>query len=162
MFKVPQVEGSDWDKHYLKMARLVSERSKDRSTKCGCVLVRGNSIVSTGYNGFPRGTEDYDNEEKHERPEKYYWFEHAERNAIYNAARMGHSTSLCTAFVTGPPCVDCTRGMIQAGIQRVVIPVKHNMADRGVVSEVWLEQAARCEKMMYDACIVYQMVEIDD
>lgn len=119
----------DWDEFFIKMTRLVAEKSKDQSTKCGCVVVGpDNEVRSTGYNGLPRGM-DY-TEKAQERPYKYFVFEHSERNAIYNAARMGVSLNGCKAYVTGPPCHDCARGMVQAGIKEVVIPVNHNFRDK--------------------------------
>ena len=52
---------------------------------------------------------------------KYKWTEHAERNAIYNAARIGMSLKGCTIYVTHLPCADCTRAIVQVGIKRVVV-----------------------------------------
>lgn len=102
------------------MADLVASKSKDRSTQVGCIVVGPNHEVrTTGYNGMCRGVDD-DADERHERPEKYFWFEHAERNAIYNAARNGIQLESCTAYVTMVPCSDCTRGLIQSGIKRIV------------------------------------------
>lgn len=57
--------------------------------------------------------------ERWERPQKYQWVEHAERNAIYNAARMGIPLKGCTAYITLAPCADCTRALIQSGITTV-------------------------------------------
>lgn len=48
------------------------------------------------------------------------WFEHAERNAIYNAARMGISLNNTTAYVSWFPCTDCARALVQSGIKRIV------------------------------------------
>ncbi len=111
---------SDWDTYFMNIARSVSLRSKDRSTKVGCVLVGPeNNIRSTGYNGFPRGIND-DAEERHQRPEKYFWTEHAERNAIYAAARSGTSTNGCRIYIPWYPCIDCARALVQAGIVEVV------------------------------------------
>ena len=160
-FNPTQIQVTSWDKYFLEMSRFVATKSKDRSTKCGCVLVRGNRVLSTGYNGFPTGTEDYDNEEKNERPEKYLWFEHSERNAIYSAAKNGVALEGAIAYVTGPPCIDCTRGMIQSGIKTVVIPVKHNMQGRPVTKQ-WTETAQKCEEMMRNANVSYCCVEIDN
>jgi len=111
------------DKAFMADARGFAERhSKDRSTKVGClVLGPGNEPLSWGYNGFPRGADD-NKEERHERPLKYLWAEHAERNAIYNAARSGikllgsrmYVTSLC-------PCPDCARAIIQSGINKIYL-----------------------------------------
>jgi dCMP deaminase len=109
-----------WDDYFLRMAGLVAEKSKDRSTKVGCVLVGPNNEVrSTGFNGFPRGVND-DVDARHERPAKYAWTEHAERNAIYNAARHGTPLDGCKAYVQLFPCIDCARALVQAGISEVI------------------------------------------
>ena len=102
------------------MAELVAKKSKDPSTQIGAVIVGpDNEIRSTGYNGMPRGCDD-DVDGRYERPEKYYWFEHAERNAIYNAARMGTSINECTMYLNcGIPCMDCARGIANSGIVRI-------------------------------------------
>lgn len=109
-----------WNERFMNVAREVSGWSKDRSRGVGCVVVSpARDIQATGYNGFPRGIED-GIDERHERPQKYQWTEHAERNAIYSAARLG--TALCgsTMYCTLFPCVDCARAIIQAGIVRLV------------------------------------------
>lgn len=155
------ISNKDWDKFYLEMARFIAEkRSKDNSTKCGCVIVKDKRILSTGYNGFPEGTE-YDDPTKFERPRKYFFFEHSERNAIYNAARAGVSLANSTAYVTGPPCHDCARGLIQAGIIRIVIPVKHNFLDKAT-SERWMESCNAAEEMLLNADITIYKVDIDE
>jgi dCMP deaminase len=77
-------------------------------------------IRSTGYNSFPRGIRDTV-PERLERPEKYLWIEHAERNAIYNAARAGTPLQGCTIYVEVTPCMDCARAIVQAGIARVIV-----------------------------------------
>ena len=111
----------NWDEYFIQIAEVVKLKSKDIHTHIGVVIVGHNhEIVSTGYNSFPRGIND-DVPERQERPEKYFWFEHAERNAIYNAARIGVSTLGCTMYMTcAMPCVDCARAIINAGIVRVV------------------------------------------
>lgn len=110
----------DWDSYFIRMAEFVSQKSKDPSTKCGAVIVGPhNEVRSTGYNGFPRGVLDLEYRYAN-RPKKYFFAEHAERNAIYNAARHGIATDGCTIFVTGYPCHDCSRAIIQSGIKEVV------------------------------------------
>ena len=112
----------NWDEYYIEGAKWVATKSKDESTKVGCILVSdSNEVLSTGFNGFPRNCND-DVPERHERPLKYDWFEHAERNAVYNAARNGVMLLGSTAYVTHPPCKDCARGLIQAGIKEVIWP----------------------------------------
>jgi dCMP deaminase len=111
---------ANWDKRFMDMARHVAAWSKDKSTKLGAVIVDDeNTILSIGYNGFPRGSND-NIEERYERPQKYLYTEHAERNAIYNAVRHGVSLKGSTIYVPMFPCVDCARGIINSGIKRVI------------------------------------------
>lgn len=118
------MSSQDWDQYFMKMAFLVASKSKDRSMKCGCVLVgEGHTVLTTGYNGFPRGIDDTV-DDRHDRPEKYFWTEHAERNSIYNASRNGIKTLGSRAYITSFPCVDCGRALVQSGIASIVIPTK--------------------------------------
>lgn len=135
----------DWDEYFMEMAHLVAKKSKDRSTKVGCVIVGPNHEVrTTGYNGFCRGIND-DVEHRHDKPEKYFWAEHAERNAIYNAARNGIALEGCTAYVTMIPCADCTRGLIQSGVKRVLF-----CSDPGTNAK-WSESFERSHVMAMEA-----------
>jgi len=111
-----------WDNRFMELARQISTWSKDRTTKIGAVLVGPNKeIRSTGFNGFPRKVNDAV-ESRHERPAKYFFTEHSERNIIYHAARNGIATEGCTIYVCGrPPCADCARAVIQSGIVEVVV-----------------------------------------
>ena len=110
----------NWVSYYRQLANTVKLKSKDKYTQIGAVIVgKDGEIVSTGYNSFPRGLDDGLNY-RQERPEKYYWFEHAERNAIYNAARIGVSTKGTTMYLScGLPCADCARGIINSGVTRI-------------------------------------------
>jgi len=111
---------TSWDKYFMEMLPSIASKSKDQSTKCGCIIVGpDNEIRSTGYNSFPRGLND-NLQSRQERPEKYFWFEHAERNAIYNAARCGIPLKGCHVYITGFPCCDCARAIVQAGIVEVI------------------------------------------
>ena len=109
-----------WVGYFQNLAHQVKLKSKDENTQIGAIIVgKDKEIVSTGYNSFPRGLND-NIKDRQQRPEKYYWFEHAERNAIYNAARIGVSTKGCTMYLScGIPCADCARGIINAGIVRI-------------------------------------------
>ena len=113
-----------WDLRFLNLACEVASWSKDDSTKVGCVITtEDHRIVSTGYNGLPRGAID-DKEsipDRHDREkDKYLYYEHAERNAIYNAAYKGIALKDCVAYITMAPCMNCARGLIQSGLKRVV------------------------------------------
>jgi dCMP deaminase len=105
---------------WMSQAALAATQSKDRSRKVGCVIVdeRHGVIVSTGWNGFARGVRD-DVEMRYYKPLKYQWTEHAERNAIYNAARRGTSTDGCSIYLPWFPCCDCARAIIQSGITTI-------------------------------------------
>ncbi|MBC8555659.1 MAG: dCMP deaminase family protein [Candidatus Brocadiales bacterium] len=108
----------DWDQYFMTIAYLAASRSTDQSTHVGAVIVtQDNAIVSTGYNGPVRG-EVYDTPQ--ERPEKYLYIEHAERNAIYNAARHGTKLDQCKLYVNFLPCADCARAIVQSGITEVI------------------------------------------
>ena len=105
---------------YLGLAIAASLFSKDQSTKVGALIVGpAGEVRGTGYNGAPRGSEA-DEANRMQRPEKYFWIEHAERNSIYNAARCGTPTDGCSMIVTHPPCMDCARAIVQAGIKEVI------------------------------------------
>jgi dCMP deaminase len=109
-----------WDNRWMALAKEISGWSKDRSRRVGCVVVGpNNEIRSTGFNGFPRGVDD-DVESRHERPSKYRWTEHAERNAIYNAARVGIPLDGCRMYLPWFPCMDCARAVIQSGITELI------------------------------------------
>jgi len=109
-----------WADYFLGMLPQIRSKSKDKHTKVGCVVVGpDHEIRTTGYNSFPRGLND-DVPERYERPEKYDWIEHSERNAIYNAARIGVSLKGCTIYMGGIPCIDCARAIIQSGITRII------------------------------------------
>ena len=145
-----------WVEYFYKIADQVKEKSKDKRTKIGAVIVgKDKEIVSTGYNSFPRGIED-NKKERQERPEKYYWFEHAERNAIYNAALIGVSTKCCTMYLTcGIPCADCARGIINAGIIRIFA-----VRDGEAKSQKWKNSAERSMEMFKEAGVDVQWYQI--
>lgn len=108
-----------WDKRYICMAELVATWAKDRSRGVGAVIVNANNrVVSVGFNGFPTGIKD-DVENRHLKPIKYKFTEHAERNAIYNTTS---SLIGCKIYVTLFPCTDCARAIIQTGITEIICP----------------------------------------
>jgi len=110
----------DWDDLFMAMTFLVAMKSKDPNTRLGAVIVGlDHEVRSVGFNGLARGLYD-DIEERSTGEDKYMWFEHAERNAIYNASRVGIPLKDCTLYVNGIPCMDCARGVIQSGISEVV------------------------------------------
>lgn len=105
--------------HFMHMCFTANERSFDPSSKCGCVVTdQDGAILSTGYNGPVRG--EIDENVPLTRPEKYDFMEHSERNAIYSAAKHGTALNESIFYVTGLPCLECIRGIIQVGAKKVV------------------------------------------
>lgn len=138
----------DWIDYFLSIAEQVKLKSKDRNTQIGAVIVgEDNEILSTGYNSFPRGLND-DLDDRQERPEKYFWFEHAERNAIYNAARVGTPLKNSVIYVTsGIPCMDCARGIVNSGIKKVYCKEVCTTKNK----DMWSDQQVR-SKNLFEEC----------
>lgn len=111
-----------WDRRFLDLALNVASWSKDKSRRVGCVIVgEGRQVLGVGYNGFPIGVNDAV-VARHSRAgdAKYKWTEHAERNAIYQAARHGIALKGTTIYLPWFPCADCSRAIVQTGIKFVV------------------------------------------
>lgn len=145
----------DRAKKYMGIAYAVSKLSKDSSTKVGAIIIgQSKEIRSVGYNGSPRRCEA-DEDSRRERPEKLYWFSHAELNAITNAARVGTPLEGSTLLVTHPPCMDCARAICQAGIKQVI--AVRPTAD---FVERWHEHMSR-SRLLFEECGVLYM-EIDE
>ena len=136
---------NDWVLHFLRHAQLVSEMSKDPSTKVGAVIVtEGKFIKSTGYNGFPVGIKD--DSRLHTRETKYEMIIHAEINAILTAGCHGKSVKGDTLYVWPmPPCQRCASQIIQSGIKRIVSYHPDN--------ERWLESCNQGDKLFEEAGI---------
>jgi dCMP deaminase len=136
---------SKWDKRFMKLAREISTWSKDPSSKIAAVIVNDERrILSTGYNGFPRGIEDTE-ERLNDREQKYPRIVHAEMNSLLSALYNGVSVKDATIYVWGlPVCAECTKSVIQSGIKRVVI-MRPELAP-----EKWQIQWEEMSKPMYD------------
>jgi len=108
----------EWDEWFMTLCFVIAQRSLDPDTKHGCVVVKEKTILSVGYNSPPRGCDDASIPLT--RPEKYKFMEHAESNAINNAARTGMALNGSTFYVTGHPCQDCLRRVINVGASCVI------------------------------------------
>lgn len=135
-----------WDSRFMGLCEMLAGWSEDEGWGVGCVIVgAANEIRSTGYSGLPRGVAD--DTARFDRPsgEKFHWFEHAERNAIFNAARAGTSLDGTRIYVNRFPCADCARSIIQSGIVEVVCPPRPEGDEKldysYRVSETMLEEA---------------------
>ena len=145
-----------WHKRFMEVAELVSTWSKDPSTKVGAIVVGPDrEIRSTGYNGLVRGVDD-NKPERLERPTKYDFFEHAERNAVYNACLIGASLKGCVIYVTSMPCPDCARAIIQSGI-KMVVTCKPEF-DEHAPQNTWRDKLVFSEEMFKEAGIEYLLL----
>lgn len=151
----------DWDQLYITMCYLVGMRSRDDMTHVGSVIADSdNVLVSTGYNSLPRGI-DVDRESKRlsrEGGEKYYWIEHAERNAIFNAARRGTILKNCKIYVPWLPCCDCARAIIQCGISEVIIHQNGQDFYDLNTNGKWIDSHRRTQTMFLEAGVRLRFV----
>ena len=139
-----------WIRNYIRLAEEISTWSKDPNTKCGAIAVsKHGSIVSQGYNGFPRGVEDCP-ERYADREKKYKYVVHAEMNCIYNAALNGSSMHGADLYVYGlPVCNECAKGIIQIGTRKVFMKYPEN------VSQKWEESFGHTKDMFDEAGVEY-------
>ena len=109
----------NWDEYFMGIAMLAARRSKDPNTQVGaCIVSQDNIIISTGYNGMPKGCSDdifpWDREGEET---KYPYVVHAELNAILNAS--GRDLRGSRIFVALFPCNECAKAIIQSGVREV-------------------------------------------
>lgn len=142
------------DLEYLKVAyQHAEEHSTDPSTNNGAILVDADGYIKVrAANHFPTGVSE--TPERWERPLKYEYVEHAERNAVYQAAKQGIATAGLTMYVPWYACTDCARAIIQSGIGRVVghlLPEHEN-------NPRWKESIAEAMTMLDEAGVDHQYI----
>ena len=131
-----------WDEYFMSVAMLSAMRNKDPNTQVGaCIVGEDKRIISTGYNGFPRGCSDDDFPWDREGEEtKYPFVVHAELDAILNAG--GRNVNGATLYVGLFPCNECAKAIIQAGIKEVVyLSDKYNGIPSNLASKRMLASA---------------------
>jgi dCMP deaminase len=140
-----------WDFRFLELAKFIALWSKDPSTQTGAVIVDDRSIVSVGYNGFPRGVKDT-SERLNDRKLKYKLIIHCEQNAIIHSNR---SLNGCTLY-TWPfmSCSKCAQMVIQSGISRCVAPKNNNPR--------WVEDFKLSKMMLEEAGIKLILLDIPE
>lgn len=113
---------ADWDSAFLALAFVIAQKSIDPNTVCGAVLVsKDKRILSMGFNGPIRGSDD--SKFPLTRPDKYYHVLHAEQNALLQYYGNYNDIQGSTMYVTGRPCHNCLKEMLQKGIRRIVYSV---------------------------------------
>lgn len=121
------------DEYFMKVALVVSERATCRRHSVGSIIVKDRSILSTGYNGAPRGATEcltvgcLRDELKIPSGERNEICRavHAEQNAIIQAAKHGADTQGSSMYCTHSPCNVCAKMMANAGIKEVIVFEKY-------------------------------------
>jgi dCMP deaminase len=122
------VDRPSYDEYFMEMAHVVSKRSTCLRRRVGAILVKNKHILSTGYNGAPKGmhhcsevgclrvNQHIPSGERHELCRGL----HAEQNAIIQAAVFGVSIQGSLLYCTNTPCVVCVKMLINAGVQEII------------------------------------------
>jgi len=122
------VDRPSYDEYFMEMAHVVKKRSTCLRRQVGAILVKDKHILSTGYNGAPKGlahcskvgclreTLKVPSGERHELCRGL----HAEQNAIIQAAVFGTSIKGSTLYCTNTPCVVCAKMLINAGVTEII------------------------------------------
>lgn len=140
----------------LPVAYQVAQLSRDPSTQNGAVLIDDyGTILSAEPNNFPDGVAE--TAERWERPAKYFFIEHAERNSIFAAARSGLNTNGLTMVCPWAACADCARAIVQAGIKTLVRHSKAN--DPSTTHARWDDTIVAGDALMIEGGV--NIVEID-
>ncbi len=142
-----KIDRPNWDEYFLEFVKTAALRATCDRGKSGCVIVKSNRVLVTGYVGAPSGFPDC-SEVGHlletvihpdgTKSEHCHRTIHAEMNAILQAARIGVSLEGATLYCTMTPCMRCAMSIVQVGISRVVCKQKYH---QGSASEKMFKQA---------------------
>lgn len=133
----------NWDNYFIKIAEMVGSRSTCDRACVGAVIAKNKVILSTGYNGAPRGMPHCD-DVGHELSDGHcVRTVHAEANAIVQAARNGTSVDNAVIYLTISPCYDCFKMMVNAGVREVVY--KNFYSSRYGLSKIVLTLAKKAK-----------------
>jgi dCMP deaminase len=143
---------------YLLLTDKVAEASKDLSTKVGAIFLnkKGTAPRSFGYNGMPRGLDD-NHPERNERPEKYLWFEHAERNGIYNLAQEILQDKIMVS--TSHPTMESARAIVSCGIKRIII--KYSELQEKSLSDEDKKMNERVKQLFIETGVEFIKIDMD-
>lgn len=151
----------DIDRYWLKYAYTIAARDSTDPSSQNAALIIDPTRMDRGYllqeavNRFPDGVTE--TLKRWGRPMKYDYVEHAERNAIYTAARFGTRTYGMTMYVPWYACTDCARAIIQAGITEVV--GHQGVYDR--TTDRWRDSIATALEMLDEAGVKHRRVDCE-
>jgi dCMP deaminase len=146
-----------WDELFFNLVKEYRAKSKDPSSKFGCVLVDdAHNPVGFGFNGFPRRVEDSP-ERYADRELKYKMVVHAEAASIANAAKQGHKTDGCRLYIDTYPCSVCCGILIDAGIKEIVLNGDSEIHNSPAFQERWKETIEITKTMCSEAGVVIRI-----
>ena len=105
----------NWDEYFSEFSILTSKRSPCKRLQVGCILVKDNRVIATGYNGFlPGSSHTSIVRDNHEMATV-----HSEQNAVADCAKRGVSIQGATAYITHYPCINCFKILVTSGIESI-------------------------------------------
>lgn len=140
-----RLETDELRREILAVCYRKAALSPDKSTQVGAVIVNHRNLIefnTLSFNGFVWGWEP--SETDYERPRKYLVTEHSERRAIYKAATVGIALYGCILYSTWAACVDCARGIVESGIEKLV----RHYPPLDDATERWLESVSLGDEIM--------------
>ncbi len=136
----------------MAAAQCAAEQSPNRVRKVGAVLVARDGAVISACNSFPPGVRE--TEERHHGDGRFVWMEHAERRAIFEAARRGVATAGAQITTTFFPCIDCARAIVESGIACVDTPAP------AFDDEVWGRSFERSQVILHEGGVEVRIVPL--
>lgn len=142
MFMIDRIERRLlWDEYFCMLAMVAKQRSSCERLKVGCVVVKNNTVLSTGYNGHVAGAPHTSKVvDGHEQMTI-----HAETNAVCSAARNGVSIEGAKLYVTHFPCVNCAKVLLGSGVTEIIYINDYKNSD--IVYELFRSKGVRINKM---------------
>ncbi len=133
-----------WDDYFMEIARTVGSRATCPRASVGCVAVRDQRILTTGYNGAPRGIAHCTDVGCTMVDNHCVRATHAEANAVVQGALHGVSLAGATVYCTHQPCIGCSKLLVSAGVERIVYEERYEdafavelLAEAGVALMQW-------------------------
>lgn len=137
---------------YMAAAYRLAKLSSDSSCQNGAIILNENMVIGGGYNEFPSGV-PFDLNKATHRPEKYLYYEHAERAAVYHCAKFGHPALQGTMVCPWACCCDCARSIICSGLSKVIVHAERMAATR----DFWQENIKIAWGMLTDAGVEVEL-----
>ncbi len=146
-----KIKRASWDEYFLNLVETVGTRGTCDRGRSGCVIVKDERIVATGYVGSPINTAHCDEvgheihvvTENGKESQHCIRTTHAEQNAIVNAARFGSALDGSTLYCYMTPCYICAKMIINAGIERIVCIKDYHKGERS--KEIFKEADVKYE-----------------